>query len=204
MRDDDFRLFSNGACEWGSWDDDSCREPHERSGACAYFDAWPVCGAMQFRVWHIKKDLNIELKGEGYKIKKRECVYHPNEYEGEDLSTYCTTFVFNITQPKGQIEVSIPSETMWDDNSLIKWEDGFIYDLDHRKAHLEIKAFDHYEIKEILTDIQRQKFALSDRVYKLKNIARKMNRSDILWQIDMAQIQGDFDIIQSRYEKYLL
>ena len=100
MRDDDFRLFSNGGCEWGSWDDNSCREPHERSGACAYFDAWPVCGAMQFRVWHIKKDLNIELKGEGYKIKKRECVYHPDEYEGEDLSTYCTTFVFNLTQPK--------------------------------------------------------------------------------------------------------
>ena len=194
MKKEDFRLFRNGGCEWGSWDDNSCLEPHERSGACAYFDAWPVCGAMQFRVWHIKKDLHIELKGEGYKIKKRECVYHPDDFEGEDQSTYCTTFVFNLTQPKGQVEVSIPSETMWDDNSSIKWGDGFIYDFDHRKSHLEIKAVDHYEIKEILSSNQCQNFALQDRVLKLKSIVRKMNRCDIEYQIDLARYSGDFRV----------
>ena len=193
---DDFRRFRNGECEWGYWEDNYCYDdPNDRNGACAYFDAWPTCSAMQFRVWHIKKDLHIELKGEGFKIKNREREYHQSDDgEGKDTSSYCTTIIFQLTAPQGMAEVSIPSETLYQDKSSIRWEDGFIYDLDDIKAHLDIKAFDHYEIKEILTIRERERFALSDRVYKLKSIARKMNRGDILWQIDMAQIQGDFRI----------
>lgn len=193
MRDEDFRLFRNSGCEWGCWDDNSCRDPQDRGGACLYFDAWPTCSALQFRVWHIKEDLHIELKGEGYKINKRECVYHPDEYEGVDQSTYCTSIIFQLTEPQGHIEVSIPSETIYDDSS-IKWDDQYIYDLAGRKAHLNRKAEDHYEIKEILTVNQRQNYVLSDRVHKLKKIARNMRRHDIEWELDMARFSGDFTV----------
>ena len=192
----EFRRFRNYGCEWGAWEDNYCYDdPNDRNGACAYFDAWPSCSAVQFRVWHIKEDLHIELKGEGFKIKERERVYHKeDDGYGKDTSSYCTTIVFQLIAPQGMAEVSIPSETLHQYSSSIRWEDGFIYDLDDTKAHLDIKAFDHYEIKEIFTESERQRYALSDRVSKLKGIARKMNRADILWQIDMAQLQGDFRI----------
>lgn len=192
---DNFRIFRNGECEWGDWEDNSYYDdPKKRSGACAYFDAWPSCSAIQFRVWHIKEDLHIELKGEGFKIIERQCVYHQDEFEGKDISSYCTTLVFQIIEPKGKAEVYIPSETLNEDNSSIKWEDGLLYDLDNRKAQIEIKAVDHYEIKEILTDSERQNFALKDRVHKLTKIVRKMGRDDIEYQLDLARIFGDFQV----------
>lgn len=196
MRDDDFRLFRNGGCEWGSWEDNYCYDdPNDRNGACAYFDAWPTCSAMQFRVWHIKEDLLIELKGEGFKIKERQREFHQSDDgEGKDTSSYCTTIIFQLTAPQGKVGVVIPSETTWDDDTTIKWDDQYIYDFDGRKAHLDIKAFDHYEIKEILTTKQRKHYALQDRFYKLKDIARKMNRSDLMWQLDMARYSGDFEL----------
>lgn len=192
----DFRNFRNYGCEWGVWEDNSYfDDPNDRSGACAYFDAWSTCSALQFRIWHIKENLHIELKGEGFNITERETKFFPDEDgEGKDTSSYCTTIVFQLTEPQGKAEVFIPTETLHQDSSSISWEKDFIYDLDGRKAHLDIKAFDHYEIKEILTDHERQSYALEDRVSKLKKIARKMNRYDILWQLDIAEIQGDFRI----------
>ena len=192
----DFRHFRDGGCEWGDWEDNYCYDdPNDRNGACAYFDAWSSCSAMQFRVWHIKEDLHIELKGEGFKIKERVREYHPeDDGEGKDTSTYCTAIIFQLTSPQGMAEVSIPSETLYQDSSSIRWEDGFIYDFDNTKAHLDIKSVDHYEIKEILTENQRQNYALSDRVHKLKKIVRKMNRHDIEFQLLQAYVSGDFQV----------
>ena len=192
----DFRLFTNDSCEWGDWEDNSYFEnPKDRNGACAYFDAWKSCGALQFRIWHIDKDLHIELKGEGFKMRSRKRVYYQeDDGEGNDTSCYCTTIVFRITNPQGKVEVVIPSETLYQDECSIRWDEQYIYDLNGRKAHLDIKAQDHYEIKEILSVKQRQHYALQDRYHKLKSISRKMGRVDILRELDMAWISGDFNL----------
>ena len=193
----DFRLFGHDSCEWGDWEDNSFfDDPNDRNGACAYFDAWATCSAMQFRVWHIKGDLKIEIKGEGFKVIETKSKFHQDEFEdGQDCSSYCSTFVFQLTKPQGKVELVIPSETLHFDNECaIKWDDHYIYDIGGQKAHLEIKAEDHYEIKEILSTKQKQKYALDDRYFKLKTIARKMNRYDLIHQLDMAWIGGDFSV----------
>lgn len=190
----DFRLFGHHSCEWGDWEDNSfLDDPNDRNGACAYFDAWATCSAMQFRVWHIDKDLKIEIKGEGFNLIETKSKFYPEEIDGQDCSSYCSTFVFQLTKPQGKVEVVIPSETTYDDSS-IRWDEQYIYDFSDRKAHLEIKAEDHYEIKEILSTKQKQKYALDDRYHKLKAIARKMNRYDLIHQLDMAWIGGDFRV----------
>lgn len=192
---DDFRLFSDGSCEWGDWEDNfEFDDPNDRNGACVYFDAWPSCSAMQFRVWHIDKDLKIEIKGEGFKLIETKSKFHPEDIEGKDCSSYCSTFVFQLTKPQGKVEVVIPSETTYEDECAIKWDLHHIYDIGGRRAHLDIKSVDHYEIKEILSTKQKQKYALEDRYFKLKAIARKMNRHDLIRQLDMARIGGDFRV----------
>jgi hypothetical protein len=196
----DFRLFGEGSCEWGVWEDNTFfDDPNDRGGACVYFDAWANCSAMQFRVWHIHKDLKIEIKGEGFNLIETKSKFYPDDDLGEentaDCGSYCSTFVFQLTKPQGNVEVVIPSETLYfDDECSIRWDEQYIYDMKGRKAHLEIKSEDHYEIKEILTNKQKQHYALEDRCYKLKSIARKMNRYDLVHQLDMAWIAGDFRI----------
>jgi hypothetical protein len=194
----DFRLFGEGECHWGDWEDNSFfDEPCKRNGACVYFDAWATCGAMQFRVWHIKKDLKIEIKGEGFNLIETKSKFHQDEFEdGRDCSSYCSTFVFQLTEPQGKVEVVIPSETLcyYEDQCSIKWDEHHIYDMSGRKAHLKIKAEDHYEIKEILSAKQRQHYALEDRYHKLKAIARKIKRYDLVHQLDMAWVCGDFKV----------
>jgi hypothetical protein len=192
----DFRLFTHDSCEWGDWEDNYYfDDPNERNGACAYFDAWANCGAMKFRVWHIKKDLKIEIKGEGFNLIETKSKFHQDQFEdGKDCSSYCSTFAFQLTKPQGKVEVVIPSETIHEDECAIKWDKHHIYDLSGRKAHLEIKAEDHYEIKEIISTKQKQKYALDDRYHKLKVIARKMKRYDLIHQLDMAWIGGDFRV----------
>jgi hypothetical protein len=97
--------------------------------------------------------------------------------------------------PMIEVVVVIPSETLdFDDECSIRWDKKYIYDIKGRKAHLEIKAEDHYVIKEILSTKQKQKYALDDRYFKLKAIARKMNRHDLIQQLDMAWIGGDFSV----------
>ena len=120
--------------------------------------------------------------------------YQEDDGEGNDTSCYCTTIVFRITNPQGKVEVVIPSETLYQDECSIRWDEQYIYDLNGRKAHLDIKAQDHYEIKEILSVKQRQHYALQDRYHKLKSISRKMGRVDILRELDMAWISGDFNL----------
>ena len=193
----DFRLFGHHSCEWGDWEENSFfDDPNDRNGACVYFDAWANCSAMQFRVWHIDKDLKIEIKGEGFKLIETKSNFYPDEFDdGKDCSSYCSTFVFQLTNPQGKVEVVIPSETLHFDNECsIRWDEQYIYDIGGRKAHLEIKAEDHYEIKEIHSTKQKQKYALDDRYHKLKAIARKMNRYDLIHQLDMAWIGGDFRV----------
>ena len=191
----DFRSFGRGGCEWGDWEDNfEFDDPNDRNGASAYFDSWPECSAMQFRVWHIKEDLKIELKGEGFKISETKTKFFPDDIEGKDCSSYCTTIVFKLTEPQGMVEVVIPSEDIFQDECAIKWDNTYIYDLDDKKALLEIKGVDHYKIEEILTDLQRKNYALNDRVLKLKKIVRKMNRYDIEYEIMLARMAGDFRI----------
>ncbi len=191
----DFRNFSKGGCEWGDWDANfEFDDPNDRNGACVYFDSWPECSAMQFRIWHIKEDLKIELKGDGFKIIDTKSKYYPDDIEGKDCSSYCTVIVFRLIEPQGKVEVVIPSEDIFQDECAIKWDKQYLYDLDDRKAILEIKDVDHYLIEEILTDLQRKNFAIDDRVLKLKKIVRKMQRYDIEYEINIARMQGDFDL----------
>jgi len=191
----DFRNFSKGGCEWGDWEDNfEFDDPNDRNGACAYFDSWTECSALQFRIWHIKEDLKIELKGEGFKIIKTKTKFFPEDIEGKDCSSYLTTIVFRLIEPQGKVKVVIPSEDIFQDECAIKWDNQYLYDLDDRKAILKIKDVDHYLIEEILTDNQRKNFALDDRLLKLKKIARKMRRFDIEYELDLARMQGDFDL----------
>ena len=190
----DFRTFGRGGCEWGDWEESAfdCDSPNDRNGACAYFDSWPECSAMQFRVWHIKEDLHIELKGEGFKVTDTKTKFFPDDCEGKDCNSYLTTIVFQIIEPQGRTEVVIPSEDIFQDECVIKWDKKYLYDLDGQKAKLDIKSVDHYKIEEILTAKQRKNYALQDRTIKLKKIVRKMGRYDISSQIDIARMCGDF------------
>ena len=195
----DFRIFSGGGCEWGDWEDNfGFDDPNDRNGACAYFDAWPHCSDMQFRVWHIKEDLGIELTGEGFKITERKTKFFPDD-DGEvkDTSSYCTTLVFQLTKPQGMVSVVIPSEDLFQEDCSIKWDEQYIYDIDDQKAHLKIKSTDHYEIKEILSVEQQQHYVLQDRYFKLKSITRKMGDVDLIHQLNLAWLSGDFDIKSS-------
>lgn len=190
-----FRLFGEDSREWGSWDDNYIFEnPNDRGGAATYFDAWEECGSLQFRIWHIKKDLHIDLIGNGFNIVERKIKFHPDEFQGMDYSSYCTTIIFQLTEPQGQVEVKIPDETFYDDDAIIQWGNGIIKDFIGREAKLDIKALDHYKISEILTPKQKQNFVLEDRVDKLIKIVQGKSWSGLARDLFLAKARGEFKV----------
>ena len=111
-----------------------------------------------------------------------------------DYSSYCTTIIFQITEPQGQVEVKIPDETFYDDDAIIQWGDGIIKDFIGREAKLDIKALDHYKISEILTPKQKQNFVLEDRVDKLIKIVQGKSCPDLARDLFLAKARGEFKI----------
>ena len=196
-----FRIFSLGSIEVGDYQDNGYAEPGDRSGAMIIFDAWERADEFNFRIYHPVKDYPIELKGEGFKIIDRKSTYIPDTHwdTGEELDhgEYLTVIGFGLTEPTGQIEVECPKKDL-EDSAGIKWDVKYIYDIFDCKAELTLSG-NYYSVKEVLSVKQRKKYALSDRVHKLKRILKHNRLFEAHYDLNLAWIQGGFELVEGDY-----
>jgi len=187
-----FRLFSQGEAEFGGWSENPFLEDdQDRSGGIAYFDAWPQCTHFDLRVWHIKEDAKINLKGHGFKVINEESKYIADSCEmtGRDLGTYLTKYSFTI-ESEGVLELELEGELPQDNNKL-SWEGGTITDFRNRKAtYKEIQG--GYELREVLSRKELEKFAIVDRVLKLEKMMKSMGDLETHHELVLGRIHGDF------------
>ena len=187
-----FRLFTQGGVEFGGWDENPFLEDdQDRSGGVAYFDAWPQCTHFDLRVWHIKEDLKINLKGHGFTILNKESKHIPDSCEmtGRDLSSYLTKYSLTI-ESEGVLELELEGELPQDNNKL-SWEGGTITDFRGREAtYKEIQG--GYELREVLSLKEREKFAIVDRVLKLEKMMKSMGDLETHQELILGRIHGDF------------
>lgn len=191
----DFKKFGWGNCVFGSWEENFGLPKDQKSGASVHFDAWPICSAVQVRVWHVKEDLKIKVFGERFVITKKETKFFKDFYEVNqtDESSYCTFFTISIDAVRsGFIKVLIEGEETYD-NNVISWGKGKITDFSGNEANLK-SVNGGYEIEEILTIKEVQNFALRDRVIKLKKICLNLGLNSAAYEIDLGRIHGDFEV----------
>lgn len=216
----EFRKFSNLSLEFGEYD--SCHEvaPEKRSGAFLVFDAWKESNNyFQFRIFHFKKDQEIIVESKGCSILERKCVEDQRkdtwydfesdeEKEGVNIE-YMTAISWKIDDPfdEGFFKVDVVGEDLdyynLDDEAKVSWKDGVLKDFGRQKADLTLEG-NRLIISERLTKSEKEQFALSDRVNKLKKICQKKMLVTSFNQLNLNWIAGHFDLERiKKYEEWL-
>tara|TARA_B100000073_G_scaffold339985_1_gene339161 strand:+ start:164 stop:790 length:627 start_codon:yes stop_codon:yes gene_type:complete len=196
-----FKKFSMGHINAGD------REDNPKTGAMICFDTWESSTGWAIRVWHFDPKLEINFIGEGFKQTHRSCVEHEFDSYDEDSPPsidHCTQIHFEPTGSEGWLEVKIPHEDMWEPAKVV-WGDGVLTDFYENKADLTLvpmKGGVSIEVVERLTDKEKRHYAMSNRLSRLRGIAREVS-----WDLERSIMLDRYEIMDSveaeDYEEWL-